>query len=140
MLIDTNCWMQIARQRPQADDVLTLLAAVPMAKLFVSDFTVHSLGVLFRRFGMMHTYTEFLEKAFIGAAIGLVHVPQQRLALVQEASLAHNLDFDDAYQYVLADLINARVVSLDPDFDRTPRGRLTPSRALEVFRDEQAPQ
>ena len=37
------------------------------------------------------------------------------------------LDFDDAYQYVAAEKFNLTLLSLDKDFDRTPRGRLAPS-------------
>lgn len=41
-----------------------------------------------------------------------------------------NLDFDDACQYVAAELFNAVVVSFDGDFDRTDRGRQTPADIL----------
>lgn len=37
------------------------------------------------------------------------------------------LDFDDAYQYALAERYNLIIVSFDSDFDRTPRGRKEPS-------------
>jgi len=37
------------------------------------------------------------------------------------------LDFDDAYQYALADKHDLTIVSFDRDFDRTTRGRSEPS-------------
>jgi len=40
------------------------------------------------------------------------------------------LDFDDAYQYVAADLTEAVIVSFDGDFDRTERRRQTPGDIL----------
>jgi uncharacterized protein len=40
------------------------------------------------------------------------------------------LDFDDAYQYVIAERENAIIVSFDKDFDPTPKGRQTPSQVL----------
>ena len=36
------------------------------------------------------------------------------------------LDFDDAYQYTLAEKNDFNIVSFDSDFDRTERGRITP--------------
>ena len=54
------------------------------------------------------------------------------------ACAAYRLDFDDAYQYVAAEFHGLTLVSLDVDFDRTPRGRLTPAAALQAFKDEQA--
>ena len=40
------------------------------------------------------------------------------------------LDFDDAYQYVAAELSDAVIVSFDNDLDRTDRRRQTPIDAL----------
>ena len=36
------------------------------------------------------------------------------------------LDFDDAYQYTLAEKNDFTIVSFDSDFDRTEKGRKTP--------------
>jgi len=40
-----------------------------------------------------------------------------------------NLDFDDAYQYVVAEKNNLEIISFDGDFDRTKKGRKTPDGA-----------
>ena len=37
-----------------------------------------------------------------------------------------NLDFDDAYQYVVAKKNKLEIISFDADFDQTERGRKTP--------------
>jgi hypothetical protein len=52
------------------------------------------------------------------------------LDVVAEVVQNLNLDFDDAYQYVLADGRKLRLVSFDADFDGTPLGRVTPGKAL----------
>jgi len=36
------------------------------------------------------------------------------------------LSFDDAYQYVAAEKFGYILISLDSDFDRTPKGRRLP--------------
>jgi predicted nucleic acid-binding protein len=59
------------------------------------------------------------------------------MARVANACSTYGLDFDDAYQYVAAELHGLKLVSLDADFDRTPNGRLTPAAALQLFMDEQ---
>jgi len=41
------------------------------------------------------------------------------------------LDFDDAYQYGIAEKFDLEIISFDGDFDRTERGRRTPAQ-LEV--------
>jgi len=40
------------------------------------------------------------------------------------------LDFDDAYQYLAAELNDLTIVSFDKDFDKTELGRKTPSQIL----------
>ncbi|MFZ8805855.1 MAG: PIN domain-containing protein [Candidatus Calescibacterium sp.] len=45
-----------------------------------------------------------------------------------------NLDFDDAYQYVVAEKYNLTIISFDSDFDRTELGRKTPREILESER------
>lgn len=41
--------------------------------------------------------------------------------------MAFHLDFDDAYQYVVAEKFNLTLVSFDTDFDRTDRKRMVPA-------------
>ena len=45
------------------------------------------------------------------------------------------LDFDDAYQYVVALEHQALIVSFDKDFDRTDQGRQTPQQILASIED-----
>jgi predicted nucleic acid-binding protein len=46
---------------------------------------------------------------------------------VADHAVTFNLDFDDVYQYALADKHDLTIVSFDSDFDRTTRGRSQPS-------------
>ena len=52
------------------------------------------------------------------------------MELVIETSEKFNLDFDDAYQYAVAEKYNYTLVSFDGDFDNTERGRKTPAEVL----------
>ncbi len=45
---------------------------------------------------------------------------------VMDAAEKYRLDFDDAYQYAIAERYGLTLVSFDADFDRTERGRLDP--------------
>ena len=48
-----------------------------------------------------------------------------------KVSQRFGLDFDDAYQYAVAERYGLTVVSFDSDFDRTEKGRKTPKDVLE---------
>ena len=49
---------------------------------------------------------------------------------VLEAIDKFDLDFDDGYQYVIAQQSELTVVTFDRDFDKTDRGRKTPAEIL----------
>jgi predicted nucleic acid-binding protein len=54
---------------------------------------------------------------------------------VIQASRRFKLDYDDAYQYALAEKYNLILVSFDSDFDRTKRGKATPADILKLNRE-----
>lgn len=47
---------------------------------------------------------------------------------VERVAEAFGLDFDDAYQYVVAEKFDLMLVSFDTDFDRTDKKRIIPGR------------
>ena len=50
---------------------------------------------------------------------------------VIEAAQRFGLDFDDAYQYAVAEKYGLTIVSFDADFDHTEQGRKTAGEILE---------
>jgi hypothetical protein len=66
----------------------------------------------------------------VNAGISVLSVSVDDLDVIVAASRRHHLDFDDAYQYRLAERNGLTLVSFDSDFDRTERGRKTPGEIL----------
>jgi len=64
----------------------------------------------------------------------MVSLSYEDMGNVIEVSARFNLDFDDAYQYVVAEKYNLTIISFDSDFDRTELGRKTPREILESER------
>jgi predicted nucleic acid-binding protein len=132
--------MQLVRKREHADEVRDLLRALPATSITVTDYAVHSLILLMKRFNMLDELPAFVAHSGFGTTVALVDVPPGQFARIVDANRDHRLDVDDAYHYVSAELHGLTLVSLDADFDRTPRGRLTPAAALQRFVDEQRQQ
>ena len=63
----------------------------------------------------------------------MVSLSYEDMGNVIEVSARFNLDFDDSYQYVVAEKYNLTIISFDSDFDRTELGRKTPREVLELF-------
>jgi len=85
----------------------------------MTDFTLHSIGVICNRLNQRDVFIKFVDDVLIDA--GVVEIID-----------LFRLDFDDAYQYVAAELEKATIVSFDQDFDRTEQRRLTPMQVLKI--------
>ena len=73
----------------------------------------------------------FVRDAFIDGDISIVRLGPEDMAKVVDVMQKFNLDFDDAYQYVVAERYGFTIVSFDGYFDRTERGRKVPKDLLE---------
>lgn len=129
-LLDTNVWLERLLGQAHSDDVGRLLDTLPTEELAMTDFTLHSLGVILGRLGQRAVFVQFVQDVFIDGAIFLARLRPEAMEQVVAMMDRHNLDFDDAYQYVAAEQEDAIIVSFDRDFDRTQRGRRTPAEVI----------
>jgi predicted nucleic acid-binding protein len=129
-LVDTNVWLERLLDQERSEDVGRFLAAAPTDQLIISDFTLHSIGVILSRLKRHAVLQQFVDDVLLNGFVGLVSVRPDAMRRLVAAMEQFNLDFDDAYQYVAAEQTGAIVVSFDADFDRTELGRRTPSQVL----------
>ena len=125
LLLDTNIFLEVILDQAAADRARTVLVNSKAHDLFVTDYAVHSIGLLLFRRGESPLLGKVLDD-LLAAGVTLVSVPLQSLRLVAEEAVTFHLDFDDAYQYVAAEINDLQIVSFDSDFDRTERGRMIP--------------
>ena len=105
-----------------------LLKAAPPGILAITDFAVHTIGLYLYR-DHPELFEAFLED-IVRHRVNTLHLPVSALHRVLEIGRAYSLDFDDSFQYAAAERFDLKLVSFDADFDRTPRGRLTPAQVL----------
>jgi predicted nucleic acid-binding protein len=133
-LVDTNVLLEAGLKRTQWEQAASFLGRVPANQLAVADFSLHSLGFFLAKrtpelFNAM--IQDVLERK-----LHILSVEPSKLSSVMETTKLHGLDFDDAYIYVVAELYDLNIVSLDSDFDRTPRGRMTPAHVVSSLGSE----
>lgn len=102
--------------------------------MLMSDFTLHSLGVILHRLGYRAVFTVFVQDVLIDGGVALISLSPTSMAQVVTSMDRFGLDFDDAYQYSIAEREQAEIVSFDTHFDQTDRGRLTPVQVLRRLR------
>jgi uncharacterized protein len=135
-LVDTNIWLERLLQQDKSDEVQLFLENVPSYNLAISDFTLHSIGVILFRLKKEETFNTFVSDIFVNEDVqlfslnGLEH--EELLSPVKKFSL----DFDDAYQYVITKKYELQLVTFDKDFNQTDILAMTPLPAIKEFKNK----
>jgi len=131
-LVDTNVWLELLLDQERAGEVRRFLEELDANRLAISDFSLHSIGLVPCRLGKDAVFMEFSSDLLAEGGVLLVRLDPGDLEAVLDVRRQFSLDFDDAYQYVAAMSHGYMLVSFDKHFDRTQRGRKTPLAALEA--------
>ena len=130
ILLDTNIFLEIILEQEKAQEARELLSKAADFEFFVSDYAIHSVGLLLFRRGKHEAFNRFLIDMFHNAGVRLVSLSPEEMESIFMPAQQFHLDFDDAYQYVIAEQYGFIIASFDADFDRTARGRKTPIQIL----------
>lgn len=130
LFLDANIFLEIILEQEHAGQARTLLSRTRDHEFFMSDYSLHSIGLLLFRQNKHGIFRKFFNDIILNAGIEVISVPTDDMEVVITVAQRFNLNFDDAYQYVAADTHNLVLVSFDVDFDRTEFGRKTPAQIL----------
>jgi uncharacterized protein len=125
LLIDTNIFLEIFLSQAQAQLAKDFLANPENYELYLSDFSLHSIGVILLRKNLPQLFQQFLTDVISSGNVGVIYLLASDLSEVAKTAQTLGLDFDDAYQYLAAEMYDLTIISFDSDFDKTPRGRAT---------------
>jgi hypothetical protein len=126
LLIDTNIFLEILLAQSHADEAKKLLRKVDQHDFFISDFALHSIGLILLRQRKPEIFQRFIADMIINAGVIQLSLSPPEMEEVITTAASFKLDFDDAYQYAVAERYGLMIVSFDSDFDRTARGRTSP--------------
>ena len=129
-LLDTNIVLEVILEQANSAEVRTLLSRIDEHEFFVSDYSLHSVGVLLFRLGRHDVFGQFLDDMMVDAGMRVAFLSREEVKSAIDPARRFNLDFDDACQYAAAQKHGLALVSFDSDFDRTERGRRTPAEIL----------
>ena len=130
LLLDTNILLEVLLAQAKAEEAKKFLANPAEHDLFISDFSLHSIGVVLFRHKLPSAVEQFVKEMLFDGEILLLSLEPEDMDSVVNSGNRFNLDFDDAYQYALAEKYDLTLVSFDADYDRTVRGRKTPAQIL----------
>lgn len=137
LLLDANVVLDLALKRARHPEVQELFAIATGDQLSISRFSLHAVAWF-----MTPENPEgfcLLMQDFINTGVSIVDLTMEELILVTHGMQSYSLDFDDAFNLTVADKLDLIIVSSDKDYDRTPRGRLTPGQAVSLLRNSSTP-
>ena len=126
LLIDSNVFLEVLLEQADSDAAEEFLARSDQHDFFVSDFSLHSICLIVLRHKSRMLLEAFLADTILSGSVAQISIPALELNDVLSNMHLLNLDFDDSYQYTLAETNGLTLVSFDKDFDHTPNGRQTP--------------
>ena len=114
-LVDTNIFLEILLDQKRSSDCKNFLEK-NYDKIFISDFSLHSIGVILFRYKKKEIFKDFIQD--ILSEIKILNLPSKEYDIFIETTELPNLDFDDLYQYSVAKYFDLEIVTLDSDFKR----------------------
>src|SRR5205085_12616896 len=126
-LLDTNILLELLLNQKKADDVERLLLHIPVQNLYLTEFSLYSIGIIMLRQKKHSAFITMIEDLIKQAGVNVLRLLPDDLQDVAVFARGFKVDFDDAYQYVAAAKYGLTLVSFDSDFDRTDIWRKEPA-------------
>lgn len=124
-LADTNIFLEALLSRNRTAEVRSFLHTIDLSTVFITDFSLHSIGIILFKNRKYKLFISFLEDIIVGG-IGILSLSPEDLKTLDKPVKKFKLDFDDAYQYVVAEKYNLQLISFDQHFDQTDKERKEP--------------
>jgi predicted nucleic acid-binding protein len=129
-LVDTNVWLERLLDQEKSGIASEFLDSSPIDSLFVSDFSIHSIGIILSRLKEFAVLEKFLYDLFVNGQIELLSLSSVDLLDVIENIKKYKFDFDDSYQYTVAHKFDMTIVTFDKDFNAKGIKKRTPEEVL----------
>lgn len=114
-LLDTNIFLEILLAQEKSS-VCKQFLCENTPPLFVSDFSLHSIGVILFRHDKEQLFNAFLSD--LATKVEILSLAAASYSTLSDLKEKYNLDFDDSYQYKIAEDNELIIVTMDKDFRR----------------------
>jgi predicted nucleic acid-binding protein len=114
-LVDTNIFLEILLQQDKSKNCKLFLDK-NIGFLNISDFSLHSIGVILFRNKKEKIFLKFISD--ILPKISLISLPKDDYKEFINIKKKVELDFDDSYQYCICKHFNLKLITMDQDFKK----------------------
>jgi uncharacterized protein len=114
-LVDTNIILEILLNQTKTEDCRVFLKS-NYNQCHLSDFSLHSIGVILFRYNKEQVFKNLI--ADIAHQFEILTLPHNLYENLADVRTMFKLDFDDAYQFMLAKHYNLTIATMDADFKK----------------------
>jgi predicted nucleic acid-binding protein len=114
-LFDTNIFLEILLDQDKKN-VCKKLLNDNIGKVFLSDFSLHSIGVILLKQKKLKVLDQFLRDILPHSSI--LSLPKEKYSEITGFVSKYKLDFDDTYQSLIAKEFEIGILTMDSDFLR----------------------
>ncbi len=132
-LVDTNVWLERLLNQEKSNEVDKFLNTIPSDFLSISDFSLHSIGVILFRLNKLDVYHRFIDDLFYNGMVSCIQSEPIDNITVIEITKSNKLDYDDAYQVMISKKFKLQIVTFDKDFKKNGIIALNPKDAIDLF-------
>ncbi len=136
LLFDTNIFLEIFLSQENSELSKTLINHDKLNKIFLSDFSLHSIGVILSRKNKSQIFDLFINDIIQSKKIEILSINIENMPKITQNIANFNLDFDDAYQLSLCNIYNLSIVTYDKDFNKDKINYLSPFELIEIINNE----
>lgn len=114
-LIDTNIFLEILLNQ-EKKELCKLYLNNKFGNMAISDFSLHSIGVILFRNKKFEIYNSFVNDVLL--KIEVLSIQRINYSEITNIANKFKLDFDDAYQVKVAENRNLTIATMDKDFEK----------------------
>jgi len=112
-LIDSGIFLEVLLGQERMELCRTALKEREN-NLIVTDFALHSIGLVLLRYKRPEAYREFFSD--LASRLEVRSLPVSEYSVLLDVHERYGLDFDDAYQFAVASHFGLSLLTLDSDF------------------------
>ncbi|MCR4292953.1 MAG: PIN domain-containing protein [Candidatus Kuenenia sp.] len=114
-LIDTNIFLEVLLSQEKMDICKKILDA-NIGNQYLSDFSLHSIGVILFKNGKENIFQKF--SVDVVPKIEVITLSKEFYKNLANEKENTGLDFDDVYQFKIAEEYGLEIITMDKDFNK----------------------
>ena len=125
-LVDSNVFLEELLEQEKASAVNFFFESTNTDQVSITDFSLHSICIVLLSLKKNNVFLSFINDLILNET-NVLSLNVFEILNLKPIIDEFNLDFDDAYQYLIAKKHNLQLISFDKDFDKTDLKRKEPA-------------